>query len=72
MFSTVFLCVKEKNKYKFTCKEFADFLEADKYFTDNYKDINCISTMTPLPYSAKVKTPLKGVVFKLWTLWNPR
>jgi hypothetical protein len=36
MFSTVFLCVKEKNKYVFTCKEFQSFLEADHYFKNKY------------------------------------
>ena len=48
MFSTVFLCVKEKNKHTFTCKEFTDYLEADKYFNDTYKGTSCQSTMTPV------------------------
>ena len=48
MFSTVFLCVKEKNKHNFKCKEFESFLEADKYFNDTYKDTSCQSTMTPV------------------------
>ena len=40
MFSTVFLCVKEKNKYVFTCKEFQSFLEADHYFKNKYTVVN--------------------------------
>ena len=40
MFSTVFLCVKEKNKYVFTCKEFKSFIEADHYFKNKYTVIN--------------------------------
>ena len=40
MFSTVFLCVKEKNKYVFTCKEFKTFLEADHYFKNKYTVVN--------------------------------
>jgi hypothetical protein len=50
MFSTVFLCVKEKNKNNFTCKEFVDYPEADKYFNDTYFNtgIGCQSTMLPV------------------------
>jgi hypothetical protein len=48
MFSTVFLCVKENNKDNFKCKEFKDFLKADKHFNDNYNAINYQSTMTPV------------------------
>ena len=48
MFSTVFLCVKDVKRNKFTCKEFESFLEADKYFNDTYKDTSCQSTMTPV------------------------
>jgi hypothetical protein len=40
MFSTVFLCVKEKNKYVFTCKEFKSFIEADHYFKNKYTVVN--------------------------------
>jgi Ethanolamine utilization protein EutJ (predicted chaperonin) len=48
MFSTVFLCVKDIKRNKFTCKEFESFLKADKYFNDTYKDTSCQSTMTPV------------------------
>lgn len=40
MFSTVFLCVKEKNKYVFTCREFQSFIEADHYFKNRYMVID--------------------------------
>jgi hypothetical protein len=46
MFSTVFLCVKEKNKYVFTCKEFQSFIEADHYFKNKYTVINNNLTAT--------------------------
>ena len=46
MFSTVFLCVKEKNKYVFTCKEFQSFIEADHYFKNNYTVIDNNLTAT--------------------------
>ena len=48
MFSKVYLCVKNNTHNKFTCKEFNDFLEADKYFDDNYKNKVVSSTMIPV------------------------
>lgn len=49
MFSTVFLCVKEKNKYVFTCKEFQSFIEADHYFKNKYTVIN--NNLTAVGYN---------------------
>ena len=46
---SVYLCIKEKNNNNFKCKSFENFLEANKYFRENYKlsDVN-ESTLIPI------------------------
>lgn len=48
MYSTLFLCVKEKNKQMFSCKEFQSFVEAEKYFENNYENKNNQSAIIPV------------------------
>lgn len=42
--NNVYLCVKE-DLVNFKCQKFNDFIEADKFFMENYKDVIIASTM---------------------------
>ena len=41
---TVFLCIK-KDINRYDCKKFNNFLDANNYFIENYKDVIITSTM---------------------------
>lgn len=70
MFSTVFLCVKENNKHNMTCKEFNDFIKADKYFKDNHKNTGCHSTMIPVCKFMPVIAKRQVLQYKLANIFN--
>ena len=70
MFSTVFLCVKDVKRNKFTCKEFESFLEADKYFKDNHKNTDCHSTMIPVCKFMPIIAKRQVLQYKLANIFN--
>ena len=41
---SVFLCIQKNINY-FECRKFNDFVQADNYFIENYKNDNIVSTM---------------------------
>jgi hypothetical protein len=43
MTNSVYLCVK--NNINFNCYKFNNFIEADKYFIENFNNNNSLSTM---------------------------
>jgi hypothetical protein len=48
MSNLVYLCVKQNNSYNnFNCYRFNNFIEADKYFIENFNN-NSLSTMIPI------------------------
>jgi len=48
MENSVYLCVKQNiNCYNFNCYKFNNFIEADKYFIENFNN-NSLSTMIPV------------------------
>ena len=48
MSNSVYLCVKQNINYNnFNCYKFNNFIEADKYFIENFNN-NSLSTMIPV------------------------
>ena len=48
MTNSVYLCVKNNINYNnFNCYKFNNFIEADKYFIENFNN-NSLSTMIPV------------------------
>ena len=48
MENSVYLCVKQNISYNnFNCYKFNNFIEADKYFIENFNN-NSLSTMIPV------------------------